>query len=317
MARYCFKCGSPLDENGRCPRCEGTTNGAAAGSRLIISGKKIGEHGPRTESPAPAGMGTPVNRTYPKTPRGEGKKPGTKSGKKTGSTLLIVLIVIGVLILACIVIGALQLTDVINVPFVGKTLAAVGLSCAPKNEKEDASDSLAVAAFVDKETLEIPDINSYLSEYGRIVGVTPTESSAACESEAQAISTLRERGFTEYPITTRYAMDGTNEDYHEVSENSTARHPIYETYFISEDGAVWTISEINGRVIAFPATYNEEGLWSVRHIVAESDTYLYYDSIDNKFYEIAPDPSKTVIIRVDRIDADTLARLTEEEVAYR
>ncbi len=301
MAKFCVYCGGPLNADGRCPKC------AARGT----AGRAV--------SPAPAAKPAVSRTASAPSDRSGAKKPARKgNGKKKKSPApAIILITLLVLILAFVALCALQLFKVVNIPFMEKLLTSVGISCAPKQEKEGDDTEMDMdiePTVVTDDVLEPPDIETKLNKLGTIQNAASAENAAACRSEAETVEAFTERGFTQFPITTEYLMDGSSEGETEAAADSSERHPYYETYYCTPDNVLWIITEINGRIFANPATYNQETGWSVPHIVSESKTYLYYDSMENTFYEILPDAEKLVVKTVTRIDAETLNALTAEEV---
>ena len=97
----------------------------------------------------------------------------------------------------------------------------------------------------------------------------------------------------------------------EVQDGSAKKLPMYLNYYVTEKGDVWTIYVINGSVFAYPASYNLES--DREMLVSESAEIVSYDNVTNQFYVTAPDNS--IIIKVvDRIDAETLEKLTMEDI---
>ncbi len=133
-------------------------------------------------------------------------------------------------------------------------------------------------------------------------------------TEAEVIELLKERGFTDNPITTEYTADGEMIDKKEVGE-SDETHPYYQTIFLSETGEYWTIIVMKGSVIANPVGYNmESNAHGAQLILSESEVITSYDSVTNSFYESIPNESELIVKTVDHIDAETLNSLTVEDI---
>ena len=144
--------------------------------------------------------------------------------------------------------------------------------------------------------------------------IIPYKDAAGIQTEAEVLKTLRERGFTDNPITTEYTSDGEMIDEKEVGE-SDETHPYYQTFFISETGEYWTIFATMGNIIANPAGFNlESNTYGVQLILAESEVLTCYDSSTNSLYKTIPNESELIIKVVDRIDAATLNSLTKESL---
>ena len=122
-----------------------------------------------------------------------------------------------------------------------------------------------------------------------------------------------DRGFSECTISTNYDMDGNFGDSAEVS-GSSENHPYYEAIFVTSNSEIWNVMEVNGTIIANPLSYNEQSKRSAPILISESDTIVSYDNVNNNFYETIPNESEVIVITVDRIDAETLEKLTVEEI---
>ena len=70
-------------------------------------------------------------------------------------------------------------------------------------------------------------------------------------TEKESIGLFTDRGFTEYPITTNYSMDGKYSDEKEIEESSSEKHPMFTTYYVCESGDLWTIELVNGCSTAY------------------------------------------------------------------
>ena len=154
----------------------------------------------------------------------------------------------------------------------------------------------------------------YWDNAEEVISVMDVNESENVPTEAEVTEILKERGFVDSPITCEYAMDGTYNDEDETTDGSVEKHPMYETYYISADGEVWTVSVINGQIIANPASFNLESELESQLLISESEKITSYNDESNKFYETIPKKSAVIVKMVDRIDAETLDRLTIEEI---
>lgn len=155
---------------------------------------------------------------------------------------------------------------------------------------------------------------NYYRENSDLLNVIDAEASADNLTEAEAASELTGRGFDQHPIEYSFTIDGEFLDDNEVSEGSQDKHPMYYTYFTAENGDLWTVYLINGNISAYPASYNMESDFQAELIVSESKSLMSYDAGANSFYETIPYASAAIVKVVDRIDAETLNKLTLEEV---
>ena len=165
-----------------------------------------------------------------------------------------------------------------------------------------------------EEKLERPNADDTMAAYGAIVNRIPAKDSQALKPEAEAAKDFADRGFTQNPVTASFTVDGQYTTATEISSTSLVKHPYYETTYITPDNVMWVISEVNGQMMAYPASYNSNGNWSVMHMVAENETVYGYDSAKNQFYELEANGTGMVLKRIDRIDTQTLDSLTAAEV---
>ena len=158
---------------------------------------------------------------------------------------------------------------------------------------------------------EYPDVEKYFEENSKVINVTPAGKSTNVYSEKQIIEELKSRGFKN-SVTTDYSIEGKYNRPAEISENSSAKHPVYETYYVTSNNKVWTISVIEGTIIATPSSYNIENNKNVPVVVSESKEIVSYDSSKNQFYRTVPNAATLSVRVVDRIDAKTLESISLE-----
>lgn len=154
----------------------------------------------------------------------------------------------------------------------------------------------------------------YWDNAEEVISVMDVNESENVPTEAEVTDILKERGFVDFPITCEYAMDGTYNDEDQTTDGSVEKHPMYETYYVSAAGEVWAVSVINGQIIANPASFNLESELESQLLISESEKIISYNDESNKFYETIPKKSAVIVKTVDRIDAETLDRLTIEEI---
>ncbi len=160
----------------------------------------------------------------------------------------------------------------------------------------------------------VEDIDSFFSQHGEVINRIEANESENVHTGAEIVSDMNGRGLTQYPVTGEYSMSGQYSETTDVSADSDTKHPIYTTYYVASNGDLWTISEINGQVTAYPVTYNMNSGLNTEVIVAETNTIVSYDSGTNRFYETIPAATALTVKTVERIDAETLDRLSAEGV---
>lgn len=223
----------------------------------------------------------------------------------------------------CLMIGG-TMTIVTVIPAEAEELQQKSISVSEniKVAGEDLVISGVVKYAIDTENVDAPTkpenpstADEYYWNNSEVITVVDVKESNDLLTEKQVIDVLEERGFIDYPITYEYSIDGEYDYATEVSENSTDKHPMYMTYYMSEVGEVWTIFVINGTIIANPASFNLESNLEAQLLISESEELTSYDSETNKFYITIPKESAAIVKIVEKIDAKTLEKLTIEEIS--
>ena len=319
MAKYCGKCGSKLDEaTGLCPKCdaeklkqllEKSTEPTKEIEREpeITQPKDV----PLTKKEAKAKRKADqkvakkerkADQKVAKKERKAQKKAAKKAKKKEKWASKPWWKKILSLLLRCI--GWILLLSIAAVGIIS-VLGHFGIVEIPV-----AEDVLVSLGFAEQYHVTPPDADEYFNSNSKVISVIDANMSDDVPTEAQTFETLTERGFTEFSITSDYTMDGTYYDAADISETSTSKHPVYETYYVTESGDVWTIIVINSTIMANPVSYNLQSNLGVQVIISETDTVTSYDSTTNQFYETIPHNSELIVKTVKKIDADTLEALT-------
>lgn len=154
----------------------------------------------------------------------------------------------------------------------------------------------------------------FYQENGEILRTFDVNTSEDIPTEEEVMTLLSARGFVDFPITFDYGMDGAYVGEEEITGDAATKHPMYQTFFISENQELWTIFVINGSVIANPVSYNLESTRATQLLISESQEITSYDSNANKYYVTIPKESAVIVRTVDKIDAETLNQLTCEEI---
>lgn len=163
-------------------------------------------------------------------------------------------------------------------------------------------------------TVEMVDAKEYFSNNGEIISEISVSDAENVDTEAEAYDYLEKRGFTEYSVTAEYSIDGDYVGETAIEEDSQEKHPVYNTFYYSSSGEVWTITSINGQITANPVSYNFQSESDAPVLISDSETIVSYDNATNKFYETIPSESALKLIVVDQIDATTLDNLTIGEI---
>lgn len=318
MAKFCGKCGTKLDETtGLCPKCD-----ADKLNKQTELPKSVEEPKPKQDMVSEPKK--PLSKKEAKKQRKADKKAAKKNKKAQKKAakkakkkekwaklsmwqkvkkVFIKLLMMGILValLGCVAIGGLSYCGFIHVPFADKIIKSIGLN----------TDS---GGSVDEYRVNAPDAKSYYEDNSNIIAEINVCDSNDVLTEEKVYTDLVGRGFDSYQITTEYTMEGKYSEATEISDSSSEMHPIYQTYYVSSKGELWTIFVINDAIMANPVSYNIESGRDIQVIISESEIITSYDSSTGKFYETIPDDGALDILVVDKIDAKTLDFLTIGEI---
>ncbi|MCF2596032.1 zinc ribbon domain-containing protein [Pseudoflavonifractor phocaeensis] len=307
MAKFCGKCGAKLDEaTGLCPNCD-----ADKLNKQTETPEAVEKPKPKQDTASEPKK--PLSKKEAKKQHKADKKAAKKAKKKEkwasmtlGQKLRKIFLklamwVLLIAVFAGVAIVGLSHHNIIEIPGINEFLDFIGL----RSETVGSAEEYKVNA---------PDAESYYGNNSDIIMEIDVNDSNDVLTESETCTELTGRGFEEYPITTEYSMDGAYSDATNISDNSSNKHPIYQTYYVSSNGDLWTVFVINGSVLANPVSYNLQSGRSVQAIVSETETVMSYDSATNRFYETIPHESALVLITVDKIDAETLDKLTAGEI---
>ena len=154
----------------------------------------------------------------------------------------------------------------------------------------------------------------YYETHSELIDIIDVEDSDEVLSEGKARSLLMSKGFGDNPITYDCSISGNRIDDTEVAEGSATKHPMYQTLYLSKAGEAWAIYVINGSCFANPLSFNLESDLKVELLVSETNTLTSYDDATNQFFVTIPYESVISLQTVDKLDADTLDKLTLEEL---
>ena len=155
---------------------------------------------------------------------------------------------------------------------------------------------------------------AYYWNNAEIIDVLDADESEDVFTEADVITMLRNRGFSDFPIEYAFDIDGSYVSATEAANTSSTTHPVYYTYYISEDESLWAIYVINETIMAYPVSHVIETNAPVDILISETEAIASYDESANRFYINIPYSSVAIVKTVERIDAETLEQLTSEEI---
>lgn len=282
MAKFCGKCGTKLDETtGLCPNCDI--------DKIHLSKKE--------------------KKKQKQADRKDTQKDRRKSwslGRKIRNVFLKIILTVFLMSVLIGVVGALEYFEIIDVPIVENLLDMIGLKTYSSDDSEDIN--------FENYKIEPNDADKYFQQSSQVVEEISVNDSNEILTEEETIEILAERGFKDVPITTEYTMDGVFNPACEISDSSSIKHPVYETYYITEKGELWEIMMVNGDVMAIPISYNLQSTLGIQVVISESTSVTSYDSATNKFYKNVPNETVMIVKVVEKVDAETLENLTIEVI---
>lgn len=294
MAKFCGKCGSQLDDTGKCPSCTTETKKEFQTTRINTQ---------QNLKKNDASNGNPKNIGF----------------KVFIAVIILIFITLGT-------VGYLVYNEKIDISLINSFFTTSSVdnkqpttSVSEENSvtENDATAETTTQEEVDLSTnYEVPDfdIEEYFQTSASLMESFDAVTSDNIKTEEEAYNEFYDRGFEDVVITYDYTIDGDYLGETEISYYSSDQHPIYQAYYITKNGDMWIISQINGSFFATPVSYNFSEEDKVPKIISETDTITTYDSTTNKFYINIPNDTKTTIKTVKKINAKTIEKLTSKEL---
>ena len=191
----------------------------------------------------------------------------------------------------------------IGIVIVTCLIVIFGVYCVFKINEYKSTESTDDTA---ETTVEQTEADAYYEENAsKIISSMSITESENMLSEAEVIQLLEDRGFTSYTITTSYSEDGEYYDDEEISSDSSAIHPMYQGYVMTDNDDVWFIVIIDGDLMVYSLTYTTND--DVPIIISEHEYVTSY--YDNTFYRTIPEADVIVVETVELITIHLLNEL--------
>lgn len=279
----------------------------------------------------------------------EKKAAGSSTGEKnTREITPVILIVLFILVCGAIIVRFVlkkksaekNSKKILSLFLCAAMLGTMAMGTTVSANDSEKSIFLSEGVTVENSTLEISSIVKYeldteesvgktglsgsknsqtVEEYYRINSkkikeIIDAKKSKNVLTESKANVFLKNRGFTDFPITYMYSMDGVYHEEVEVSIDSNNQHPMYITFYVSQNNELWTIYIVDGAIMAYPVSFNLESNSRAKLLVSETEELTSYESKTNAFYVTVPKKSVVIVKVVETINTETLDKLTVEEL---
>lgn len=235
----------------------------------------------------------------------------SKNGNKTKliliAVILCILIVASVTVAVIVALGGGETEKGKDNSSADKTSSLVSDETQSDQSGGSNSNASGLSSIVVNSSYEVPtpDADAYYNGISSVISKTDAFTSTAVRTESQVYNDFFQRGFEE-DITTEYLMNGDLDEKRTISRYSSLTHPVYQTYYTTQNNDLWLIVEINGTVMATPVTYNLSLDSGMSLMLCETDTMTTYDSTSNQFYVIKPNSDEITLKTVGKINAETL-----------
>ena len=288
-ALFCNNCGAAINSNNLQQRAE---NAAFVPPQQTVPNR------PNVQN-APIVPNQPINQSKVKAPKNKPTKQKNKpksnkksTGKKGGIFKTIIIPVSLVLVFVLAVVLAIRLTH------------------SARNSVNTFNSQNNYSADI-KEYIEQPiDAEALLKEKGEIISKTEASKSNTVLESSDAINDFNNRGFHTDSILSTYNINGELDE-KVVTKDDGNTHPVYLYNYTSPDGNAWQLLSVNGKLMAYPLTYNlQENKTETAVIVSESNSVFTYDCATNTFFEIIPNGTAIRVIQAEQINKSTLDNLS-------
>ena len=184
-----------------------------------------------------------------------------------------------------------------------------------KVDFQSQSPEQEVFSYTTPEPLVKPEeeVRSHFEELGQVKRTLRAGSAAKLQTEKEAMSDLKKRGFDQFDITSSYDADGHWVEEIVISADGKMEHPLYETFFVPDEETLWVIYDYSGSIMAKPVLHPSLADEDTPVYLSETGTLMCFDAYNNTFYEIIPSPETAKVFQVSKVDSDTLIHWTYEE----
>ena len=165
----------------------------------------------------------------------------------------------------------------------------------------------AIAKYSMSKTLTEVD-EYYLENSEKIVSIDVVKEDNAL-SEKEVCTLMEERGFNQYPIVFEYDLEGNYVGEKNVRKDSDIKHPMYQTFYVTNNGDIWSVFVIGKKIIANPAYYNVSTDEEKQILIAEEGTLTSYDDESNQFYVTVPKSNIVELNKITKINAMTIDKI--------
>lgn len=153
------------------------------------------------------------------------------------------------------------------------------------------------------------DIDQYYEDNSdKIIKTIPYVGDKDTLTEKEAVSLLKKRGFSDFEITYEYDELGEPVEKITITNPTNNRHPMYDTYYYSDDTGYWSITVVQDKVYAFPFGLLLENEVDHEIILSESKEIKSYDSNDKKYFITIPKKSAVEVRVVKEVNNKALDR---------
>ena len=226
--------------------------------------------------------------------------------KKSKQTLL--------LILFCTIFAILKIfpSSIISeaTEIVTKTLSIS--ETAKINDNKVVINATVTYNFMNQE--EINEADKYYQETSEKIFSTEYANENNTLSEKEVYTLLSNKNINQYPIIYEYDLNGIYIGESKVDNNSSNKHPMYQTFYSAENGDLWNIFIVGKSVYASALSYNYESDTKIEHIFSESEMLTCYADVNNKYYLTIPKSSAIAFHILETVNSTTLDKLTFEEL---
>lgn len=181
------------------------------------------------------------------------------------------------------------------------------------SSNEDPNSSLNETP---KNAEQYNNADTFFNDFGKVLSVKHADEETSLIEEANVKQFLNERNLNTTDIYTHYSIAGEYYDDKIIMDDSSVKHPMYETSYINDNNEEWELYIINDQLMANPVSYNSRYYLENEKmvIVSEKESIISYDCETNQFYEVIPKESEMKVYKVDKIDSNALDEITVERI---
>ena len=204
------------------------------------------------------------------------------------------------------------------IALISATVMLIGVSgCSKRNDhKHNVLEKMeSIVSEQSDEPISFSAYDYYNETSEEILAIEDVDRYNGTLTASEALELAEARGFDQTAPEYNFDISGEYLGDTKAAGDSDEKAPMYLTSYITSKEEVWYIYLTGDYIAAYPVSYVLNNRPDYEVILSESEEIMCYDDSENKYYRTIPKESAVKLIVVDEINAQTLEKYSEKELA--